>query len=77
MSTTEKINEYILTRIRTKKGVNQNELLESFNVNLLKEREKELKLFKKEKLVKIEKNIISLTNEGKKLCDYITEKITY
>ena len=27
--------------------------------------------------VKIEKNIISLTNEGKKLCDYITEKITY
>ena len=77
MSTTEKINEYILTRIRTKKGVNQNELLESFNVNLLKEREKELKLFKNEKLVKIEKNIISLTNEGKKLCDYITEKITY
>ena len=77
LSRTEKINEYILTRIRTKKGVNQNELLESFNVNLLKEREKELKLFKKEKLVKIEKNIISLTNEGKKLCDYITEKITY
>ena len=77
MKTTEKINEYILTRIRTKKGVNQNELLESFNVNLLKEREKELKLFKNEKLVKIEKNIISLTNEGKKLCDYITEKITY
>ena len=77
LSPTEKINEYILTRIRTSKGVDQRDLLKKFRVDLFKDKFDDIKLLEKKNLVIIDKNQIKLTNTGKKLSDSITEKIIY
>ena len=77
LSKKEKINEYILTRVRTNKGVDQKELFIKFNVDLFKEKAVEIKILEREKLIKVDKTILRLTNKGKKISDSITEKITY
>ncbi len=77
LTKTEKLNEYILTRIRTKRGIDQKELLKTFNIDFFKEKEKELNLFKKKKLLTITNSMISLTRKGKIVSDSITEKIIY
>ena len=77
LSLKEKVNEHILTRIRTNSGVSQKELLERFDVDIMKEKADEIMLLEKEKLLRIDKKILTLTNKGKKLSDSITEKITY
>ena len=77
LSKKEKINEHILTRIRTNKGIDQKELLIKFDIDLFKEKSNEIKMLEKEKLLSVDKSVLRLTNKGKKVSDSITEKITY
>lgn len=77
LSVKEKINEHILTRIRTSKGIDQKEMIKKFDINLLQEKANEIKMLEKEKLIIVNKGVLKLTNKGKKISDSITEKITY
>ncbi|MEC7878415.1 MAG: radical SAM family heme chaperone HemW [Bacteroidota bacterium] len=71
----EKINEYILTRIRTSWGIDNDEMKSNFDFNLLQEKNKVLELLTTNMLISQNKNKIKLTNKGKKIADHITEKI--
>ncbi len=73
----DKINEYILTKIRTIEGIDLNTLYKKFQVDLDKDKNNEILLMKKNNLlIKNQTNLI-LTNKGKKIADYITEKFMY
>ena len=71
----EKINEYILTRIRTSWGIDTDEMKSNFDFNLLQEKNKILDLLTTNMLITKNKNKINLTHKGKKIVDHITEKI--
>ena len=71
----EKINEYILTRIRTSWGIDIDEMKSDFDFNLLQEKNKILDLLTTNMLITKNKNKINLTHKGKKIVDHITEKI--
>ena len=73
----QKINEYILTRIRTKDGLNNNYLNQKFNINFFEEKNDEILSLLEEKLIRKNNIKINLTDKGKKLSDFITEKIMY
>ena len=73
----EIINEYILTRIRTISGINVNEINRRFKKDFLNEKEKNLIFFEKQKMITYDKSRIKLTDKGKRIADYITEKIMY
>ena len=73
----QKINEYILTRIRTNKGINNYELKKKYNVQFFKEKSSEILMLLNENLITKDKLSLNLTNKGKKISDYITEKIMY
>jgi len=73
----QKINEYILTRIRTNKGINNYELKKKYNVQFFKEKSSEILMLLNENLITKDKLNLNLTNKGKKISDYITEKIMY
>ena len=73
----KRINEYILTRIKTRKGIDVNKMNKKFKKDFLIDKEKPLDLFKKQKMIEDDNFVIKLTDEGKKIADYITEKIMY
>jgi len=76
LSEVDKINEYILTSIRTNKGLNMKFIQENFN--------KELNDYFNQKIKRISKNYINvknnhliLTNKGKCFSDKITRDLFY
>ena len=73
----EIINDYILTRIRTINGIDVNKINKKFKKDFLIDKEKSLDLFKKKKMIEDDNLVVKLTDEGKKIADYITEKIMY
>jgi len=73
----EIVNEYILTRIRTISGIDISEINRKFKKDFLNEKEKNLIFFKKQKMITYNKSNIKLTDKGKRIADYITEKIMY
>ena len=73
----EIVNEYILTRIRTISGIDISEINRKFKKDFLNEKEKTLIFFKKQKMITYNKSHIKLTDKGKRIADYITEKIMY
>ena len=73
----EIVNEYILTRIRTISGIDISEINRKFKKDFLNEKEKNLIFFKKQKMITYNKSHIKLTDKGKRIADYITEKIMY
>ena len=70
-----KINEYIITRIRTSTGINLDELEKNFDINLYKKKNLEIDSMVKSMLLKKSNKNIKLTNKGKKVIDHITTKI--
>ena len=70
-----KINEYIITRIRTSTGINLDELEKNFNINLYIKKNLEIDSMVKSMLLKKSNKNIKLTNKGKKVIDHITTKI--
>jgi oxygen-independent coproporphyrinogen-3 oxidase len=73
----EIVNEYILTRIRTISGIDISEINRKFKKDFLNEKEKTFIFFKKQKMITYNKSHIKLTDKGKRIADYITEKIMY
>ena len=75
LSVNNKINEYIMTRIRTSMGIDLEELKKKFEINLYEKRNVEIDRMVKNMLLKKSNKKIKLTNEGKKIVDHITTKI--
>ena len=75
LSINNKINEYIMTRIRTSMGIDLEELKKKFEINLYEKRNVEIDRMVKNMLLKKSNKKIKLTNEGKKIVDHITTKI--
>jgi oxygen-independent coproporphyrinogen III oxidase len=71
----DRANEHILTRLRTKWGLDLNELnhIGGFSLDQLKE--KEMNAFEKEGLIYRQNQVIFLTEEGKLLADRITMEL--
>ncbi len=72
----QKVNEYIMTRIRTMEGVNISDLKKLMGINLIKKKNKELQFLKDESMIEDFDNSVILTKYGKKIIDHIVEKIT-
>lgn len=75
LSVSDKINEYILTRIRTTGGIDINELFEVYGFDITNLRSSMLHDFEKTGLINQKTHSIVLTDKGKLLADYITEKL--
>ncbi len=70
-----KINEYLLTRLRTQWGCNLLELQKEFSDNLFVRRGTRLQHYQDQGLITITNNILQLTRKGKLLADQITEEL--
>ncbi len=70
----DRANERILTRIRTSRGLDPEEL-RSFGVDLRKEREAELSSMFEEGLLTEKEDRLTLTRQGKLLADRICERL--
>ena len=77
LTNTQKINEFIITRIRTMEGINNLELKNLNGICLFKEKDKEIKYLNDESLINVKENRIILTSRGKKIVDNIIEKISF
>jgi len=70
-----RVNEFIMTTIRTIWGCDMKKVSDQFGVELETLFEKELNAFSKNELIIIKDKCIYLTNKGKLLADAITEKL--
>ena len=66
-----KINEYLLTYLRTKWGCDSNYLLKELNYDILVEHNQYLSKLQLDQYISIDKGIIKLTQRGKLLADQI------
>ena len=71
----DKVNEYLLTTLRTKWGTDLARLKDEFNVNLLKDRAPYIRDLLDSKLAKITNQHLGLTNKGKLLADKISSDL--
>jgi excinuclease ABC subunit C len=70
-------NEIIITRLRTKWGISNQDFNFHTGIDLLKERSKILKGFIQTRLLTIENETIQLTREGKLLADKISMELLF
>ncbi|MCV9388660.1 radical SAM family heme chaperone HemW [Reichenbachiella ulvae] len=75
LSREEKITEMILTQLRKKEGLSLKSLKGDLGYDLHKERGAKLKDFQEEGLTLCLDEILTLTQKGKLLCDWITEEL--
>ena len=76
LSEENKLNEYLLTSIRTSNGVNKNFINKNFNSKLISLLKRKLKNIPREFILENENNI-KLTNRGKCFADKITRDLFY
>ena len=74
LSIENKFNEHILTRLRTKWGIDL-DYLSHISEHHLKSIQPQLKQFESSKDISINKQIVTLTEKGKRLADYITGEL--
>lgn len=74
LTDSQKLNEYILTKIRTSEGVNFNEIKSRFNFDFEKAYTDQIALYVAQGLVEISDCLI-LTRKGKLIADSITENL--
>jgi len=74
LSPKDQFNEHILTRLRTKWGIDL-QLLSNFNLKEIEQTIKQINVFIKNKHLKQENNIVTLTEKGKFIVDYITSEL--
>lgn len=72
LNPSQKINEYILTRIRTLEGIPLDQLKTQFNFDLVDNFKTTIKTFKDSGLIVVDSNL-HLTQNGKLVADSITE----
>ena len=77
LSNYELANEIIITRLRTKWGISNQDFNFHTGIDLLKERSKILKGFIQTRLMTIENETIQLTREGKLLADKISMELLF
>ncbi|AEL24927.1 radical SAM family heme chaperone HemW [Cyclobacterium marinum] len=75
LSPEDRINEYLLTSLRTMWGINSLYLKNHLNYELLTEKAEEIKLFQEQKMLQINGKNITLSDKGKLLADYIASKL--
>ena len=75
LSKEDRINEYILTALRTIWGIDTKWLEKQYNFNLLLLHSENLKSFKEQGMIQIEEGMITLSDKGKLLADYIASKL--
>jgi len=69
------INEIIMIGIRTKWGIDNNQLVTQLNYDILKNQKQTINKLIDEELIYIKKTKIKATTKGSILLDYITEKL--
>lgn len=75
LSQNDRINEYVFTNIRTSWGVDNRKLKDLLSYDLLKAQKHYVKTLLDSKLVKVEKDRIILTEQGKLLADEISSNL--
>ncbi len=73
LSKNQKINEYLLTALRTKWGYDNRIAKKNYGYDIFKKQPKKIENFQKQGLLKVENEMLTLTLEGKLLADTITE----
>ena len=74
LTDSQKLNEYILTKIRTAEGIHFNEIKSRFNFDFEKAYADQITLYKEQGLVEIS-DCLTLTRKGKLIADSITENL--
>ncbi|MCS6824612.1 MAG: radical SAM family heme chaperone HemW [Cytophagaceae bacterium] len=69
---TSKYNDYILTRLRTKWGIDANEITKKFGIHFELINKKKIEEFMSEKMISFDENVYRLTKEGMLIADHIT-----
>lgn len=75
LSPKDRVNEYILTSLRTMWGINPLWLKNHLRYELLLDKAKEIKTFQEQGVLQINEECITLTDKGKLLADYIASKL--
>jgi oxygen-independent coproporphyrinogen-3 oxidase len=71
LSLGERINENIMTGLRTMWGLDTDALLQKFNFDLLEKKNGQIKNFEEEGWLEVNGKILSLTRKGQLLADSI------
>lgn len=77
LTTEQKINEFILTQMRTFTGINLFELKAKYGLDLLIHHEKQVKKLKEQKLILVNTRTLKLSKKGKLFTDKITEGLMF
>ncbi|MEO9803203.1 MAG: radical SAM family heme chaperone HemW [Reichenbachiella sp.] len=75
LSEKDQINEFIITQIRLKKGIDCQYLIKHYSFDLLSTKSEAIENFNKVEMLETESNFLRLTPKGKLLADFITEKL--
>lgn len=75
LSSTDLINEYLLTSLRTLWGTDLNKLKSQYEIDLLGLKNNEIKTLREDGLLELADDHIRLSREGKLLADYIAGKL--
>lgn len=75
LSTTDRYNEYIMTRLRTQWGVDLKVVETEFGLNYAAYLMQQIKDFQKQGLLKLENDILKVTGDGKFLSDGIASEL--
>lgn len=73
----QKINEFILTQIRTSSGISVLEMKEKYNLDLIKNKENQINSLIGQSLMYLNNDALVLTNKGKLFADKITSDLMF
>ena len=77
LSQNDRFNEYIMTRLRTIEGVSLSEIKKEFGEFYFKHLCKKMEVLVGKNLLKLDKNVISITKKGKFLADGIASDLFF
>ncbi len=77
LSQIQKMNEYILTRLRTSVGINSEDFYSQFNHRLIEEKHSLIEKLKEKSLVIFEKENLKLSTSGFMVADEIALQLFY
>ena len=75
LTTTNRVNEYIMTSLRTKWGMNLNEIESRFGSDYKAQIEEDLQPFVEKNHIILENNVATLTSQGKLFADRISSEL--
>ena len=75
LSKADQVNEYIMTSLRTIWGCDLNKVFNNFGINVLNQNKSYIDEYIDKKLLKLENNILMLTNSGKLFADKIASDL--